>query len=199
VARAGAEGPSLVGSAMAQGRRRSLAPVAAVQCRAHESPEAGRGTADRRLQPAVDHLGSQHVPGPQAGPDAAALIDPAQWVLGLRQARGNAVNLRAKPAHRQEHAPSHLNPEDLRDDETRARDVDPQPRSGGMVPELPSWLMLQSRGRAGMRSNTCFGDVSWDNFDVHGPAAFLRDHRREKAEQPGGDRRLRAGTGALFT
>jgi hypothetical protein len=29
-----------------------------------------------------------------------------------------------------------------------------------MVPELPSWLMLQSRGRAEMRSNTCFGDVS---------------------------------------
>ena len=134
---------------MAQGRRRSLAPVAAVQCRGHESREAGRGTADRRLQRAVHRLGSQHVPGSQTGPDAAALIDAAQGVLGLGQARGNAVNLRAKPAHRQEHAPSHVNPEDLRDDETRARDVDPQFRSGGMVPDLPSWLILQSRGVRG--------------------------------------------------
>jgi hypothetical protein len=134
---------------MAQGRRRSLAPVAAVQCRAHESREAGRGTADRRRQRAVDRLGSQHVPGSQTGLEAAALIDAAQSGVRLGQARGDAPNLRAKPAHRQEHAPPHLNPEDLREDETRARDIDPQPRSGGMVPELPSWLVSSLGGVRG--------------------------------------------------
>ena len=122
---------------MAQDRRRSQAPVAAVQCRAYDSPEAGRGTADRRRQRAVDRLGSQHLTGSQAGSEAAALIDAAQRGVRLGQARGDAQNLRAKPAHRQEHAPSHLNPEDLREDETRARDVDPQSRSGGMVSGAP--------------------------------------------------------------
>jgi hypothetical protein len=122
---------------MAQGRRRQQPPVAAVQCRAHQSPEAARATADGRRQCAVDRLGSQHVPGSQVGSEAAALSDAAQRGVRLGQARGDALNLRAKPAHRQAHAPAHLNPEDLREDEILARDVDPQSRSGGMVSGAP--------------------------------------------------------------
>ena len=122
---------------MAQSRRQTLAGGVAVEGCGDESREAGRGAADGRLELAVDRLGTEHEPGSQACPDAATLIDAAQGILRLGQARRHAVNLPAKPAHREEHAPSHLNTEGLREDEIRARDVDPQSRCGGMVPEPP--------------------------------------------------------------
>jgi hypothetical protein len=124
---------------MAQGRRRTAAAGYAVEHSGDAQREAGRGAADGRLDMAVDRLGVEHEPGLKACPDAAALIDAAQGVLRLAQARRHSLHLPAKPAHREEHAPSYLTPEGLREDEIRARDVDPQSRSGGMVPELPSY------------------------------------------------------------
>ena len=72
--------------------------------------------------------------------DCNAIVDTAEGAVQLPQARRHALHLLAKPTHLEEHAPPHLHPVGLGEDETGARDVDPQCRSGGMVPELPSWL-----------------------------------------------------------
>ena len=128
--------------ALAQGRRRpGAAAAAAVERGGDVQREAGRGAADGCLDLAVDRLGPDHEAGLQARPYAAALIDAAQGVVRLAEVRGHAVNLPAEPAHREQHAPSHLTPERLGEGETRARDVDPQSVGGGMVPELPSRLV----------------------------------------------------------
>ena len=144
---------------MAQSRRRTATAGFAVERGGDAQREASRGAADGRLDLAVDRLGVEHEPGLKACPDAAALIDAAQGVVRLAQARRHSLHLPAKPAHREEHAPSHLTTEGLREDEARARDVDPQSRGGGMVPELPSCGYPQSRELAAMRSNTCLGGV----------------------------------------
>ncbi len=80
------------GVEQAPGRRRASRPVvaavvdpagAAVERGGDAQREAGRGAADGRLDLAVDRLGTQHEPGLQACPDAAALIDAAQGVARL--------------------------------------------------------------------------------------------------------------------
>jgi hypothetical protein len=122
---------------MAQSRRRPARGGVVVERCGDVQREADRGAADGRLDLAISCLRTEHEPGLKACPDAAALIDAAQGVARLPQARRHALNLPAKPAHREENAPSHLTTEGLREDETHARDVDLQSRSGGMVPELP--------------------------------------------------------------
>lgn len=105
-----------------------------------EAGQAGRRASHGRFRLAVDRLGPEVRPRAQASPDTAALVDPAQGVFRLGQAHGHAANLGAESAQGEEHAPLHLETEGLGENQTRARDVDPQSRGGGMVPEPPSWL-----------------------------------------------------------
>jgi hypothetical protein len=137
--RDGGEGLSLFGSATVRGRLQSGTALVAVEGSGDEAGEARRGSADRRVELAIDDLGTEHEPGSQVRPDATTLVDAAQGVRRLGQAHGHAVKLAAEAAHREEHAPSHLGPEGLGEGEIRAPDVDSQSRSGGMVPKLPSW------------------------------------------------------------
>ena len=121
--------------------RAARAAVPAVERRGDAQREAGTA-ADGRLDLAVDRLGAEHEPGPQARPDPAALVDAPERVVRLAEVRRDTVDLRAEPAHREQHAPPHLTALSLRDDETGVRHVDPQCSVGGMVPELP--LRLQA-------------------------------------------------------
>ena len=84
--------------------------------RGHESREARRGAAGGRLDLAVDRLGTEHEAGTQTCLDPAPPIDAAEGTARLRKARGHGLNLPPKPAHGQENAPSHVNPEGLRED-----------------------------------------------------------------------------------
>jgi hypothetical protein len=125
---------------MAQSRRRTDTAGSPVERGGDEQREVGHGAADGRLDSTVDRLGAEHEPGLQPGPEAAALIHAPQGVVRLGEARRHPVDLRAKPAHGEEHAPSHPATEGFGEDEARARDVDRQSRNGGMVPALPSRL-----------------------------------------------------------
>ena len=126
---------------MARRKRRRLTAAVAIERRGDVQRETSGGAAQGRLNPAVHRLGLEHEPGVQAGTCAAALVDAAEGVVRLVQPHRHALDLAAKPAHLEEHAVAHLTPEGLREDETRARDGDLQSPSGGMVPELPSWLL----------------------------------------------------------
>lgn len=124
------------------------------QDRGHEQREVDHGAADCRLHPAVDRIGAEHEPRPEASVGAALLIDAAERVVDLGEADRHAVELRSEPAHREEDAASHLAPPRLREDATRARDVDRHPGGGGIVPEPPS-QRRQSREPGATGSNTC--------------------------------------------
>jgi hypothetical protein len=112
----------------------------AVERFGHEKGEVGHRAADGGLDPAVDGLDTEDTPRLQASPDAAASIDATLGVLRHGEPRADDVNLPAEPAHGDEDSPAHVPAKGLREDETRARDVDPHVRGGGMVPELPSRL-----------------------------------------------------------
>jgi hypothetical protein len=98
----------------------------------------GHGAADRRFDQAVHGLGTQDEPGMEPGPDAAALVDATEGVLRRAEAGSDAMNLWSKPAQGEEHAPSHLPPEGLREHEPRTGDLDRHFRGGRMVPQLLS-------------------------------------------------------------
>ena len=140
-------------------RPRRWTAAATVELSGDESCEAGRRATGGGLQRAVDRLGAEDVPGSQACANPAALVDTAEGVLRLSQARRHTVNLQAEPAHGEEDATSNLVTEALREDEPRGCDGDPHSVSGGMVPISPR-DHLQSRGLASMRSNTSLRAVA---------------------------------------
>jgi hypothetical protein len=111
--------------------------VATVELGGDESREAGGGAAGGSGTLAVDRLGVEHEPGPQARSHATTLIDAPQRVVRLGEAYRHALDLLAKPAHGEEHAPLHLELDGPGENEARARDPDSQPVSGGMVLVLP--------------------------------------------------------------
>jgi len=89
-----------------------------------EQREVGHGALEGHLDDAVHRLGTEDEPGVQACPDAAALIDAAQGVARLGEAGGDAAHPRPEPAQGEEHAPSHVALEGLREHEAGAGDFD---------------------------------------------------------------------------
>jgi hypothetical protein len=133
--------------------------VATVELGGDESREAGGGAAGGGGTLAVDRVGVEDEPGTQARSHATALIDAPQGVVRLGEAYHHPLDLLAKAAHGEKHVPSHLELDDVREDEARARDCDPQPLRGGMMLALPR-NHVQSRRIEARRSNTCFGAVA---------------------------------------
>src|SRR5512134_2792 len=86
-----ARGRGSLGPSPAQDERGA---ATAIEGFGHEQREVGHGAADGGVDSAVDYLGAQHTPRLQPSPGAAALIDAAQWVWRLREARAHDVYLR---------------------------------------------------------------------------------------------------------
>ena len=112
--------------------------VSAAELGGDESCEAGRAATGSGRHHAVDRLGAEHEPGPQACANPAALVHPPEGIWQLGQARGHTSKLQTEPAHGEEYAASNLVTEVLRQDEPHGRDGDSQTVGGGMVPNLPS-------------------------------------------------------------
>ncbi len=100
-------------------RARRWTSVSAAELGGDEPCEVGRAATGSGRHHAVDRLGAENDPGPQACANPAALVHSAEGVLQLGQARRHALELQTEPAHGEEHAAPDIVAEVLGEDEAR--------------------------------------------------------------------------------